>query len=126
MTALNSAEPGVGTSVLPLLAAGQPATRTLPTAVLNEVGAQQTEVDLILDVYPLADGAEVAEGMTFLLQHRRPNPRVVVSARADPDLPLARLRARGELVEIRSLDLRFTTAETATYLADVGISATAL
>ncbi len=108
VTALNSAAPGVGASVLPLLAAGQPATRTLLTAVLNEVGAQRTEVDLILDDYHLADGAEVAEGMTFLLEHRPPNLHVVVSTRADPDLPLARLRARGELVEIRARDLRFT------------------
>ena len=108
VTALDSAAPGVGASVLPLLAAGQPATRTLLTAVLNEVGAQPSEVDLILDDYHLADGPEVAEGMTFLLDHRPPNLHVVVSTRADPNLPLARLRARGELVEIRARDLRFT------------------
>ena len=120
MTALDSAAPGVGASVLPLLAAGQPATRTLLTAVLNDVGAQPTHVDLILDDYHLADGAEVAEGMTFLLEHRPPNLHVVVSTRADPNLPLARLRARGELVEIRSRDLRFTVDETASYLTDVG------
>jgi LuxR family maltose regulon positive regulatory protein len=119
VTALASVAHGVGASVLPLLAAGQPATRTLLTAVLNEVGAQPSEVDLILDDYHLADGPEVAEGMTFLLDHTPPNLHVVVSTRADPNLPLARLRARGELVEIRARDLRFTTAETATYLTDV-------
>ena len=58
--------------------------------------------------------------MTFLLDHRPPNLHVVVSTRADPDLPLARLRARGELVEIRARDLRFTVEETAAYLTDVG------
>ena len=120
VTALNSTAPGVGASVLPLLASGQPATRTLLTAVLNDVGTQPTETDLILDDYHLADGAEVAEGMTFLLSHRPPNLHVVVSTRADPDLPLARLRARGELVEIRAGDLRFTVDETAAYLTDVG------
>ena len=120
VTALNSAAPGVGASVLPLLAAGQPATRTLLTVVLNEVGAQPTEVDLILDDYHLADGAEVAEGMAFLLEHRSPNLHVVVSTRADPNLPLARLRAGGELVEIRARDLRFTVEETTAYLNDVG------
>jgi LuxR family maltose regulon positive regulatory protein len=119
VTALSAATPGVGASVLPLLTAGQPATRTLLTVVLNEIGALPSEVDLILDDYHLADGAEVAEGMTFLLDHRPPNLHVVVSTRADPDLPLARLRARGELVEIRARDLRFTVEETAAYLTDV-------
>ncbi len=120
VTALDSAATGVGASVLPLLAAGQPASRALLTTVLNEVGAQPTEVDLILDDYHLADGAEVAEGMSFLLDHRPPNLHVVVSTRADPNLPLARLRARGELVEIRARDLRFTVDETASYLTDIG------
>jgi LuxR family maltose regulon positive regulatory protein len=119
VTALGSATGSVGASVIPLLAAGQPASRTLLTVVLNEIGALPTEVDLILDDYHLADGADVAEGMTFLLEHRPPNLHVVVSTRADPDLPLARLRARGELVEIRARDLRFTVEETATYLTDV-------
>jgi len=119
VTALGSATGGVGASVIPLLTAGQPASRTLLTVVLNEIGALPTEVDLILDDYHLADGADVAEGMTFLLEHRPPNLHVVVSTRADPDLPLARLRARGELVEIRARDLRFTVDETAAYLTDV-------
>ena len=120
VTALHSAAPGVGAGVLPLLSAGQPATRMLLTALLNDIGAQSTEVDLILDDYHLADGAEVAEGMTFLLEHRPENLHLVVSTRADPQLPLARLRARGELVEIRARDLRFTVDETAAYLTDVG------
>jgi LuxR family maltose regulon positive regulatory protein len=120
VTALSGAADGVGDSVLPLLAAGQPASRTLLTAVLNEIAAQPFEVDLVLDDYHLADSPDVAEGMTFLLDHRPPNLHVVVSTRADPDLPLARLRARRELVEIRARDLRFTVAETQAYLVDVG------
>jgi LuxR family maltose regulon positive regulatory protein len=120
VTGLNTAAPGVGASVLPLLAAGQPTTRALLTAVLNDVGTQPIEVDLILDDYHLADAPDVAEGMTFLLEHRPPNLHVVVSTRADPNLPLARLRARGDLVEIRARDLRFTVDETASYLTDVG------
>jgi LuxR family maltose regulon positive regulatory protein len=120
VTALNTAVPGVGASSIPLLTAGQPATRTLLTALLNDVGAHTVEMDLILDDYHLADGTEVAEGMTFLLGHRPPNLHVVLSTRADPDLPLARLRARGELVEIRARDLRFTVEETSSYLTDVG------
>ena len=119
VTALNAAAPGVGASVLPLLAGGQPVSASLLTAVLNDVSAQPTEVDLVLDDYHLADGSDVAEGMTFLLEHRPPNLHVVISTRADPVLPLARLRAGGDLVEIRARDLRFTAAETSAYLADV-------
>ncbi|MDO8390203.1 MAG: LuxR C-terminal-related transcriptional regulator [Actinomycetota bacterium] len=120
VTALNSVAPGLGAGALQLLAAGQPATRAMLTAVLNEVGDLPNEVDLILDDYHLADSPEVAEGMTFLLERRPMNLHVVLSTRADPNLPLARLRARGELVEIRARDLRFTVDETASYLADVG------
>ena len=120
VAALHSAAPGIGAGALPLLAAGQPPTREMLTAVLNEIGDQSNDVDLILDDYHLADSPEVAEGMTFLLDRRPANLHVVVSTRADPDLPLARLRAHGELVEIRARDLRFTVDETASYLTDVG------
>ena len=54
--------------------------------------------------------------MTFLLEHLPPHVHVVLSTRADPDLPLARWRVRGELVEIRAADLRFTSDEAAAYL----------
>ncbi|MEO5748421.1 MAG: helix-turn-helix transcriptional regulator, partial [Ornithinibacter sp.] len=71
----------------------------------------------MLDDYHLADGAGIAQGMTFLVEHLPPNARLVLSTRADPDLPLARWRARGELLEIRAADLRFTSDETSTYLS---------
>ena len=57
--------------------------------------------------------------MTFLLDHLPPQVHLVISTRADPALPLARLRARGELVEIRAADLRFTDDEAAAYLNDL-------
>ena len=57
--------------------------------------------------------------MAFLLEHLPPHVHLVISSRADPLLPLARLRARGELVEIRAADLRFTPDEAAAYLNDV-------
>ena len=57
--------------------------------------------------------------MAFLLEHLPPQLHMVISTRADPPLPLARLRARGELVEIRAADLRFTPDEAAAYLNDV-------
>ena len=72
----------------------------------------------MLDDYHLVDSHEISEGMAFLLEHLPPHVHVVISTRADPDLPLARWRVRGELVEIRAADLRFTSDEAAAYLND--------
>ncbi len=58
-------------------------------------------------------------GVTYLLEHLPPQVHLVISTRVDPALPLARLRARGDLVEIRAADLRFTLSEAAAYLNDV-------
>ena len=74
---------------------------------------------LVLDDYHLVDGPDLQAGMTFLLEHLPPQAHLVVSTREDPALPLARLRARGELVEVRAAGLRFTLDEAAAYLNDV-------
>ena len=71
---------------------------------------------LVLDDYHVIDAREVQDGMAFLLDHLPPGLHVVIAGRADPALPLARLRARGELVEIRAAELRFTADEAAAYL----------
>ena len=119
VTALATVVPGLGASVLPLLASGQPTTPELLTSVLNDVAEAPERIELVLDDYHLADGPDVAEGMTFLLDHRPPNLRVVIGTRADPALPLSRLRARGQLVEVRAVDLRFTVEETWAYLTEL-------
>ena len=119
ITALQTAVPGVGASVLPLLQSAQPPIESVLAAVLNELSAVPNEVDLVLDDYHLVDGPDVRPGMAFLLEHLPPHVHLVISTRADPLLPLARLRARGELVEVRAADLRFTPDEVAAYLNDV-------
>ncbi len=118
VTALNSVLPEVGAAVMPQLASGQPVPVSLLATVLNDIASVVQEVELVLDDYHLADGVEVGEGMTYVLDHRPPNLHVVISTRADPRLPLSRLRVRGELVELRASDLRFTGDETAAYLAE--------
>ena len=119
ITALQTAVPGVGASVLPLLQSAQPPIETVLATVLNELAAAPNDVDLVLDDYHLVDGPDVRAGMAFLLEHLPPQVHLVISTRADPLLPLARLRARGELVEVRAADLRFTPDEVAAYLNDV-------
>ena len=108
ITALQTAVPGIGAGVLPLLQSHQPPVEAVLAAVLNELAAVPNDVDLVLDDYHLVDGPEIRPGMAFLLTHLPPQIHLVISSRADPLLPLARLRARGELVEIRAADLRFT------------------
>ena len=81
---------------------------------------------LVLDDYHLVDNRDDRPAVAFLLEHLPPHVHVVISTRADPDLPLARWRARGELVEVRAADLRFTPDEATAYLnASAGLALTA-
>ena len=119
LSALDAAAPGVASAALPLLQAAHPAIETVLATVLNELSVLPTGLDLILDDYHLADGPEIATDVAFFLEHLPEQVHLVISTRADPDLPLARLRARGELVEIRARDLRFTRDEATAYLNEV-------
>ena len=74
------------------------------------------EILLVFNDYHLVDAPDVQDGMAFLLEHLPPQVHLVIVTRADPALPLAGLRARGEFVEIRAADLRFTPDEAAAYL----------
>jgi LuxR family maltose regulon positive regulatory protein len=82
--------------------------------LINELAAQpgRDEVLLVLDDYHLVDSGPVHESVAFLLENLPPGLLLAVSGRADPPLPLARLRARGQLAELRAAELRFTTEET--------------
>ena len=71
---------------------------------------------LVLDDYHVIEAPEVHDGMAFLLEHQPPQLHLVLATRVDPPLPLAQLRARGQLVEVRAADLRFTADEAAAYL----------
>ena len=119
LLALDRAVPGSAAAALTLLQSGQATVETMLAGVVNELSVHAGEVTLVLDDYHLADNVEVATGMTFLVDHLPPQLRLVIGTRADPALPLSRLRARGELVEIRATDLRFTGEEVAAYLNDL-------
>jgi LuxR family maltose regulon positive regulatory protein len=118
-TALRTVVPGLGANALPLLESPQPPVEAVLAAILNELAGVSGDVDLVLDDYHLVDGPDLGAGLAYLLEHLPPRVHLVISTRADPALPLARLRARGDLVEIRAADLRFTLDETAGYLNDV-------
>src|SRR4030042_4598722 len=71
---------------------------------------------LILDDYHVIQNQAVHQGISFLLEHRPPALHMVIATRADPPLPLARLRARSDMLELRMADLRFTLQEAADFL----------
>ena len=119
LLALDRAAPGSAAAALTLLQSGQAPVESVLAGVVNELSVQDGEVTLVLDDHHLADGPEVAAGMTFLVDHLPPQLHLVLSTRADPALPLSRLRARGELVEVRAADLRFDADEAAAYLNDL-------
>jgi LuxR family maltose regulon positive regulatory protein len=117
VAALDRARPGLAGRV------GPPTSGSfegLVTALINELAADSgpDEVLLVLDDYHLVDPGPVHESVAFLLENLPPGLRVAVSGRADPPLPLARLRARGQLAELRAADLRFTSEEAAALLGE--------
>jgi LuxR family maltose regulon positive regulatory protein len=126
IAALRTVASEVGEGALALLDAPQPAPiEVVLTTLLNDLGAVAGEIVLVLDDYHVIEGREVQGGMAFLLDHLPPGLHVVIASRADPVLPLARLRARGELAEIRAAQLRFTAEEAAAYLTGMGLALTA-
>jgi LuxR family maltose regulon positive regulatory protein len=119
ITALHTVLPGVGAIELALLQESQPPPiEGVLTTLLNDLGEISGDVVLVLDDYHVIDSSDVHDAMAFLLDHAPPQLHVVIASRADPVLPLARMRARGDLVEIRAADLRFTQDEAADYLTE--------
>jgi LuxR family maltose regulon positive regulatory protein len=120
VAALQTIAPGIGSGVLGVLQAPQPPPLdVILTALLNEVAAIPNPFVLVLDDYHLADAKPVDDALSFLLKHLPPQMRVVVATREDPALPLARMRARGQLAEVRAADLRFSFDEAAAFLDQV-------
>ncbi len=130
VAALRTVAPGAGADARSLLQAAQP-VETVVRSLLTDLAALADPADpanpadpghetiLVLDDYHVIDSAEIHAGVAFLVDHLPPNVHLVLAGRADPPLPLARLRATGELLEIRAADLRFTPAEAAAYLNEV-------
>ncbi|HEX5512324.1 MAG TPA: LuxR C-terminal-related transcriptional regulator, partial [Actinomycetales bacterium] len=116
ISAVRTVAGDLGGEALSLLQSAQVTAEAVLASLINDLSAMPNDLYVVLDDYHLVDGPEVATGMTFLLEHLPQHVHVVLSTRVDPDLPLPRLRARGELVEIRAADLRFTREETAGYL----------
>jgi LuxR family maltose regulon positive regulatory protein len=126
VAALRTAVEEVGAAALAALNRPHAPIDGVLTALLNELDGVPDDVVLVLDDYHAITSPDVHEHVGFLLERLPPHLHLVIATRADPALPLARWRARGELVEIRAADLRFTAEEAAAYLNEVmGLTLTA-
>jgi LuxR family maltose regulon positive regulatory protein len=127
VTALRTARLDVGESALSWLSSARPpATEWILTSLINEITANDQHVALILDDYHVIDAEPIHRAVAFLLEHLPPRMHLVIATRSDPPLPLARLRGRRELTELRASDLRFTPEEAAAFLNEamgLGLSA---
>jgi LuxR family transcriptional regulator, maltose regulon positive regulatory protein len=117
--ALRTVQPGLGAAALQALhqASADPYRAVLP-GLLNELDAAGMQLVLVLDDYHLITNATCHQSLGFFLDHLPAGVHVVLATRADPPLALARMRARGELAELRAADLQFTDEETSALLND--------
>ena len=117
IAALQTIAATVGEDLLAILQAPPPVpTEPILTALLNEITAIPNPFVLVLDDYHVIEAKPVDQVLTFLLEHLPPQMHLVIATREDPTLPLARLRAQGQLTELRAADLRFTPTEAASFL----------
>jgi len=126
LLAVERAAPDAADAALTGLRSGQASIEAVLATLVNELSVLPGDLTIVLDDYHLVDGPDIQPGVGFLVDHLPPQVHLVISTRADPVLPLARLRARGQLVEIRAADLRFAGEESAALLNDsAGLALTA-
>jgi LuxR family maltose regulon positive regulatory protein len=117
VAALQTVIPNIGEEVAGILRAPQPPpVESILTTLLNEITDSPDQFILVLDDYQMIDARPVDSALSFLLEHLPPQMHLVITTREDPDLPLARLRARAQLTELRITDLRFTPLEATEFL----------
>ena len=117
IAALQTLESGIGEN-LPgkLNISPLPPIETILSELLNEIWEIRHPFIFVLDDYHVIENPHIQDGMSFLLDHLPPDMHLLVSTRADPPWPLARLRGRGEITELRIEDLRFSVEETTEFL----------
>ena len=127
IAAVQTIVPKIGEGLLAVLQSPQPPPpESILTSLLNEITTVSDNFILVLDDYHVIDAQPVDQVFTFLVEHLPPQMHLVIASREDPPLPLARLRVRDQLIELRALDLRFTPAEAAEFLNRVmGLSLSA-
>ena len=117
IAALQRAVPGLaGDLAASLRSPEPPSSEAVLAALVNELSLVPDDLVLVLDDYHVITAPAVNAALTFLLENLPPNLHLVISSRADPPIPIARLRSRGQVVEVRADELRFTADEAAAFL----------
>ena len=117
VAALQTVAPEIGASFRNLLQSPRPPPiDSLLTPLLNQIAAMPHDFIFVLDDYHVLDSTEIDSALTFLIDNQLPQMHLIITTREDPRLPLARLRARGQLTELRAADLRFSPDEAAAFL----------
>ena len=120
IAALQTIAADIGTGVLPMLQSPQPpSSESILTSLLNEIVTIPDSFLLVLDDFHVIDAKPVENALVFLIEHLPPQMHLVIATREDPPLPMARYRAKGQLTELRTADLRFTSSEAAEFLNQV-------
>src|SRR5829696_313030 len=120
VTALRAVEVGIGEGVMTSLQSFAPLRiEGVTGALINEIASISHELAIVLDDYHLIDSESVHGIVSFLLDRLPEGVYLIISSRIDPPLPLSRLRARGQITELRAANLRFTSEEAAVFLCDV-------
>jgi LuxR family maltose regulon positive regulatory protein len=120
IVALRTLEANLGRGAVSALHSPQPPPiEAVLISLINEIAALPDTMILVLDDYHLIEAQAIHDALAFLLERLPPQMHLVIATRDDPPLPLARLRARGQLTELRAADLRFTTSEAAAFLNQV-------
>lgn len=120
VAALQTIAPTVGTDIVALLQSPQPPSiDTLLPLLLNQIATMPQPAILVLDDYHLLESRTIDQALAFLIEYLPPQLHLAITTREDPSFPLARLRARGHMTELRSADLRFSGVEAAAFLSQV-------
>lgn len=117
IASLQKVHPDLGRNALTLIQSPQPPpTKSVLATLINDVSDFPDTFSLVLDDYHLVHDPSIHEAMTYLIDHLPGNLHLILSTRVDPPFPLARLRAHGQMSEIRAADLRFSLDEAAAFL----------
>ena len=117
VAAFQEVDAGIGTQTMQMMQSPQPpAVETLITALINDLTVLKTPLMLALDDYHFIQTAKIHEMVSYFLEHQPNHVHQVVLTREDPLLPVSRMLARGQALEIRQEDLRFTSSESADFL----------
>jgi len=117
VAALRTAAEGIGERALALLQLPErPPIDSVLAILLNEIAVMPNHLVLVLDDYHVIDNPSIDGALTFILDHMPSQMQLVIATREDPQLPIARLRGRGQLTELRAADLRLTPDEASVFL----------